>query len=93
MTSTTAIMLLNFLAALFALAAAYLWHRSATVQVPHEDKPGPGGIYSAAIIVGDNTDFIGTTIAQALWSKRGAYAAAGAALFQGTALLIQAILP
>jgi hypothetical protein len=43
-------------------------------------------MFSAAIVV-DNNDFIKTAMSQALWSKRAAYAAALAALFQGVALL------
>ena len=89
MTASTAVVILNLVAAMAALAAAFLWHKSATVQVLHKDEPDANGIYSAAIIVGDNTDFIGTVVAQSTWSTRGAYAAAIAAAFQGVALLVQ----
>lgn len=77
----------NFASALFAIVAAFLWYRSAIVQVPHKDKPGPDGWHSAAIVV-DSNDFIKTASSQALWSKRAAFAAALAALFQGIALLV-----
>ena len=80
---------LNFLSALAAFAAAFLWHRSATVQIPHKEEADENGMYSAAIVVGDNTDFISTAFAQSTWSRRGAYAAAVAALFPGIALLLQ----
>ena len=82
---------LNFLSALAAFAAAFLWHRSATIQIPHKEEADENGMYSAAIVVGNNTDFISTAFAQSTWSRRGAYAAAVAALFQGIALLLQSI--
>ena len=86
MTTTTIATLCNLSSAAFAFAAAVLWYRSATVQVAHEDKPGPNGMFFAAIVV-DNNDFIKTAMSQGLWSKRTAYATALAALFQGVALL------
>ena len=82
---------LNAVTALAAFVAAALWYRSATVQGPHRDEPDANGIFSAAIIVGENTDFIGTAMAQSLWSKRAAYAAAVAAGAQGLAFLLQAV--
>ena len=91
MTVNAAIVLLNLGAALSAFIAAVLWHRSATVQVPYKDEPDASGIHSAAIIVGKNTDFIGTAITQSSWSKRAAYAAAIAAALQGLALLLQCV--
>ena len=91
MTVNAAIVLLNLGAALSAFIAAVLWHRSATVQVPYKDEPDASGIHSAAIIVGKNTDFIGTAITQSSWSKRAAYAAAIAAALQGLALLLQSV--
>ena len=86
MTATSITTVCNISSAVFALAAAVLWYRSATVQVPHEEKPDADGMYPAAIVVDDN-DFIKTAMRQALWSKRAAYAAALAALFQGVASL------
>lgn len=91
MTVGPAIVLLNLGAALFALIAACLWYRSATVQVPHNDEPDSSGLYPAAIIVGENTDFIGTAFAQSTWSKRAAFAAAIAAALQSLALLVQSV--
>ena len=91
MTVASTIILLNILAALAALTAAFLWHRSATVQVPHRDEPDANGIYSAAIIIGDNIDFVSTAVAQSTWSKRGAYAAAVAAFLQAAALIVQSV--
>lgn len=88
MTANSIVILLNFAAAASALLAALLWHRSGVVQVPHKDEPDASGLYPAAIVVGDNVDFISTAIAQSSWSKRAAYAAAAAAAFQGLALLI-----
>jgi len=90
-TVNIAIVLLNLGAALSAFIAAILWHRSATVLVPYKDEADANGIHSAAIIVGKNTDFIGTAIAQSLWSKRAAYAAAIAAALQGIALSLQSV--
>lgn len=86
MTNITVAATCNFASAAFAFVAVVLWYRSATVQVPHEDKPGTDGWHSAAIVV-DGSNFINTAISQALWSKRAAYAAALAALFQGVELL------
>ncbi|WP_126403502.1 hypothetical protein [Ectopseudomonas mendocina] len=91
MNSNLVVMYLNFGAAFAAFAAAYLWHKSATVKVPHKDEPDASGMYPAAIITDDNTDFIETASAQSVWSKRGAYAAAIAAALQGLALLIQSV--
>ena len=87
MTNTLIAAVCNYTSAASALAAAVLWYRSATVRIPHEDKPGPDGWHPAAIVV-DESDFIKTAMSQALWSKRAAYAAALAALFQGVALLV-----
>jgi hypothetical protein len=91
MTVAGTIVLLNVVAALAALTAALLWHRSATIQVLYRDDPDADGIHSAAIIINDKVDFISTAVAQSTWSKRGAYAAAVAAAFQAAALLVQSI--
>ncbi len=86
-----AVVFLNIIAALCALIAAFLWYKSATVKVPHRGELDESGFNSAVLIINDNTDFIQTVVAQSTWSKRGAAAAALAALFQGTALLVQSI--
>jgi hypothetical protein len=78
---------INLVSALAAFAAAHMWYKSAAVNVPHEDKPNPRGVYPAAIVVDEN-DFVATAFAQARWNKRGAFAAAIAALLQGIVLLL-----
>ena len=85
----TLAILSNFLTALFALIAAYFWYRSATVQVPCEDKSRPDGIYPAAIIAGGNIDFFRTDEVRSVKSRRGAYAAAS--FLQFLALLLQSV--
>jgi hypothetical protein len=90
-TANAAIVLLNLGAAPSAFVAAVLWHRSATVQVPYKDEPDASGIHSAAIMVGNNKDVIGTAIVQSSSSKRAAYTAAIAAALQGLALLVQSV--
>jgi len=85
MSGGTTVVLLNVIAALFALIAAFLWYKSATIQVPHQDEPDESGLHSAAIITRGNTDFLQTAVTQSIWSKRAAIAAALAALFQSAA--------
>jgi len=80
----------NFASAIFALIAAFLWYRSATVQVPHDDTPNADGWQDASIQVG-TSDFIATATEQALWSKRAAFSAAVAAFFQGLAMIVPLI--
>jgi hypothetical protein len=72
----------NGLAALFALAAALLWYRSATLKVL--DHPGCTGIPE---IVVNGTLFISTAIERSIWSRRTTYLAAAAALFQAFGLV------
>jgi hypothetical protein len=84
-------LILNFGAALAALAAAFLWYRSAAVTIPFKDAPDASGMYRAAIVIDGNVDFIDTAQAQTMWSKRAASAAAIAAALQGMALLMQSI--
>ena len=85
------IIVFNILAAILAFAAAYLWHKSATIKIPFRDGPGAKGIYPSALIIDGNNDFIDTAITQSRWSKWAAYAAGASALFQGVSLLIQVI--
>lgn len=85
----TAVTAINSFSAIVAFIAAFLWHRSATIQIPNKDEPDESGMYPASIIAGNNIDFIGTAFAQSQWSKRGAHAAALAAFLQGLALLLQ----
>lgn len=83
------IIVLNILAAVFALAAAYLWYRSATIKATNRDEPNAKGIYPSALLVDRNVDFVDTVAAQSWWSKWAACAAAASALLQGVSLLIQ----
>lgn len=78
---------LNLISAAFAFLAAVLWFFSATTQVKHKDKIDYNGFYEAAI-ESDGNDVIESAKIQQKWSRRGAYAAAVAALFQGIALVI-----
>lgn len=91
MSITVVVVSLNILAALSALAAACFWYRSATIRLLYEDEPGPNGIYPAAIITSDNTDFFRTDEVRSSQSRRGAYAAAIASSFQFLALLLQSV--
>jgi len=83
-------MALSFASAIAAFAAAVLWYRASTVQVPQLDHTEPDGIAPAAIDV-DGSDFVASAIAQARWNTRGAVAAAIAALLQGIVLLLASI--
>lgn len=78
---------LNLLSSAFAFLAAVLWFISATVQVTHKDKVGSDGWIEASI-TSDGNDIIESGKLQQKWSRRGAYAAAVAALIQGIALVI-----
>jgi ABC-type molybdenum transport system ATPase subunit/photorepair protein PhrA len=72
----------NSLSALFALAAALLWYRSATVKVLDH----PGGTGNPEMVV-NGTLFVSTALAQSTWSRRAAYMAAAAAFFQACGMV------
>ncbi len=77
---------LTWSAALFALAAAFLWLKASTARVP----PDPNDM-GAQIIVNEGeeeSDFIRTVQEQSLWNKRAATAACTSAFFQGIALML-----
>ena len=71
----------NSLSALFALAAALLWHRSAVKVLDH-----PGGTGNPEMVV-NGTLFVSTALAQSTWSRRAAYMAATAAFFQACGMV------
>ena len=74
--------LLNYASALSALVAAALWYLSATAKVPPNNQPDKDGWIPASIEV-DGSDFIASAVKQQQLSRKGAYAAAIAALCQG----------
>lgn len=78
---------INIASAVLAFVAAGLWVRSATVKVPHKEQPDSSGMFGASISIG-GVDFIATAVAQGEWNKRAAWAAAGAAVAQGAAVLV-----
>jgi len=75
----------NALAALFALTAAALWYVSAKVRVPLT----PGGTGNPEMVV-DGFAFVATAKVQTVWSRRAAFAAAVAAVFQALGLALVA---
>ena len=75
----------NAAAALFALIAAALWYISAKVRVPLT----PGGTGNPEMVV-DGFAFVATAKAQTTWSRRAAFAAAVAAMFQAVGLALAA---
>ena len=77
----TVSIVLNGIAMVLAFLAAWFWYQSASVKVPieHGNKVGPE-------IHVDGYAFIATASKQALWSRRAAIAAAGAAFFQAVHL-------
>jgi hypothetical protein len=78
---------LNLLSAVFSFLAAFLWFVSAMVQVKHRDRVNADGWIEASI-TSDGNDVIESGKLQQKWSRRGAYAAAVAALLQGIALMV-----
>ncbi|MCA0327766.1 MAG: hypothetical protein LCH89_19535 [Proteobacteria bacterium] len=83
---------MNLLAALLALLAAFCWYRAATATVRYVDKPDEHGCYPAAILDDDGNDFGASAKLQQEWNRRGAKAAALAALVQGVVLLMPLII-
>ena len=77
----TLLIISNVVAMLLGMLAAWLWYKSAVVQVSiaNGNKTGPE-------IDVDGFAFIATARQQALWNRRGAMAAAGAAFFQAIGL-------
>ena len=73
----------NALAALFAFAAAVLWYISAKIRVPLAS----GDTGNPEMIV-DGFAFVATAKAQTVWSRRAAFAAALAAMFQALGLAL-----
>ena len=82
--------LLNCISALGAFVAAIFWYFSATASVPPNNQPDSDGWIQGGIEV-DGKDFIASALAQQNWSRRGAYAAALAALCQGIAMGLAAV--
>ena len=78
--------LFNALSAGFALVAAVMWLLSATLQSKAQEKIGPHG-WTEASLVSDGFDVIESGKVQQKWSRKGAYAAAIAAVFQALAAL------
>ena len=89
MTMANTISMLNAASALAAFIAAALWHQSAVAKCPVSNKPDASGWVPAYISV-DDQDFIKSARLQQKWSRRGALAAAVAAVFQGLALAMSA---
>ena len=67
---------INVLSALFAIAAAVLWIKSANVQVWADGQLGPKGTNMVMWKNGRLFDVTGTAEAQSRWSAWAAYAAA-----------------
>jgi len=75
---------LNLVSAASAFIAAALWFKSATAQArPIERRDSNGWIEES--IIADGFDVIESGKLQQKWSRRGAWAAASAALFQAAA--------
>jgi hypothetical protein len=75
---------LNLASAVSAFIAAALWLVSATVQARPRDRRDSSDWMEASII-SDGFDVIESGKLQQKWSRRGAWAAASAALFQAVA--------
>jgi hypothetical protein len=79
----TALLLLNIITGLLALASAFFWHRSSTANVKHEKQIGaPDGGYRDGTVVQDGNDFFATNKLQSKWNKWAARFASFAALAQ-----------
>jgi hypothetical protein len=77
---------LTWLAALSALAAAFLWYKASAVRA----EPDPNDL-GGSIIVNEGEqalDFIATALEQTRWNKRAAAAACTSAIFQAIALVL-----
>lgn len=71
--------ILNLVAAISALFAAFLWLQSTRVKVPYRDMKDFSG---AAIVLDDGTEVIETARQQTKWSKWAACAASISAFCQ-----------
>jgi hypothetical protein len=78
---------LNIVAALFGLAAAFLWLRSTVAKVPLREVPDESGMIPASISE-DGIDVLATAARQTWWSKWAACAASISAIAQSVALLV-----
>jgi hypothetical protein len=75
----------NALAAVSAFAAAILWLVSATAHVKSRDEVGSEG-WTDPMLDSNGSDVLASAKLQQKWSRRGALAAAFAAILQGVAL-------
>lgn len=81
------VLMLNVVSAVGTLLAAFFWFRSATVSLPAEDRPDENGMIQGSVSI-NGVDVSRTFIAQGKLGKKGAMAAALAALAQGLAIVI-----
>ena len=89
------VIVLNWLSAISALIAAYLWYRASTVTVPPLTAPATGGWQPAQIIVtskGVDQDPFLTAARSSKLNARAAMAAAIAALLQGVSTLLPLVM-
>ena len=80
------ILYLNWLSALFALIAAFFWHKSSIAKVIY--SPQPGGRQIIVQQGAEKWDLIKTLVIQSIWSRRAAIMASLAAICQSVALAI-----
>lgn len=78
---------LNIVAAISGLVAAFFWLKSTLVKVPYKEIVDANNFIEAAII-DDGVDVIETARQQTKWSKWAACAASISALCQSMALFI-----
>ncbi|MNV65723.1 hypothetical protein D3C71_1584360 [compost metagenome] len=69
--------------ALFSLSSCYLWFKSATVEVLHDENAGGmSGVYLTKSSPKGRVDILKTAEEQTKWNKRAAGFAAAAAICQ-----------
>jgi hypothetical protein len=79
----TALILLNIITGLLAIASAFCWYRSSTASVKHEELADePDGGYRDGTVVQNGNDFFATNKLQSKWNKRAAGFASFAAIAQ-----------
>lgn len=73
----------TILVALFSLSSCYLWYKSATVEVLHDENAGGmSGVYLTKSSPKGRVDILKTAEEQTKWNKRAAGFAAAAAISQ-----------
>jgi hypothetical protein len=87
---TFLIMLLNLSAGLTAMISAYCWIKSSQAAVAHPHAKQDGMFHDGSISL-DGMDFFPTARLQSTWNKRAALAAGVAALCQGAAAGLSAL--